>query len=213
MKNFKKVDYDSYLLGASVSCCLLVILRFFITSNPYYFFLIWNLFLAAVPYFLSQVLESGYLQKFSLVFIGSWLLFLPNSFYVITDLIHLKNSSLPVYDGFMIFSFALLCTGLGFQSMKKMSNYAKMIFPKGNPETFKIPVLFLCSFGIFLGRFLRYNSWNILNKPHLLFTDCLNFILYPLAHIKVWAFTIGFGLMLTGLYYIYLKMTEPKNAI
>jgi len=74
---------------------LLLLLRIKITDNLYYTFLVWNLFLAAIPYTITQTLKRfTWLQYSKIASILSfivWLLFLPNSPYIITDITHLQN--------------------------------------------------------------------------------------------------------------------------
>ena len=210
MKNLFKIN----MLNASIFACFLVGLRFWITFELYYFFLIWNLFLALVPLVLAYILNRQKAHiSISILLIGLWILFLPNSFYVITDLIHLKNSNFLLYDTVLITYFAVVCGQAGFLSMKEVTTYFRNKVPGLDPWILNIFLLFLSAFGIFLGRFLRYNSWNILNNPVSLFRDCFRFVRYPMDHAQVWLFTFGFGLLLTGLYHIFLKITETRNEI
>ncbi|WP_373055941.1 DUF1361 domain-containing protein [Zunongwangia sp. H14] len=212
MKIYKYLVENKNLILAGGFCFLLVVLRWCLTLDYYYFFLIWNLFLAGIPLLISQYLESGR-KKFLYPFLALWLLFLPNSFYVVTDLIHLRTSAMPVYDTIMISLFALLCLFLGFSSMQKISSilYQKMrIFNKFLLDSF---ILFLCSFGIYLGRFLRYNSWDILKNPFNLALDCRDFIRFPIQHFHVWLFTFCFGILLILLFFIFQKLKPQRDAI
>lgn len=181
----------------------LLLIRIFLTGEIYYIFLLWNLFLAAVPWWISQIAEKhthlsivGNLSLFAL-----WLLFLPNTFYVITDLIHLKNSTglYLMLDILLLLTFAFICVFLGYASLNKVNKIVTERFPKINLKYFNYSVLILCSFGIYLGRFLRYNSWNIVNNPRNLFLDCLNYLIHPIENKEVWLFTFGFGLFLISL--------------
>ncbi|MDR5591006.1 DUF1361 domain-containing protein [Christiangramia sp. SM2212] len=209
-----KLTLKPNVLSAAIFGCLLVVLRFLITMELHYIFLIWNLFLAMVPLGLSKLLcRQKFRLSLNLLLLGSWVLFLPNSFYVITDLIHLKNSNFLFYDAGLISFFAILCVSLGFLSMMEVKSFLHENAPKLNHWIMNIMLLFLCAFGIFLGRFLRYNSWNIVNDPISLFKDCFNFIRHPVEHAQVWFFTFGFGLLLVGLYHIFLKITEARNEI
>lgn len=193
----------------------LLLLRIIITGEFYFIFLIWNLFLAAVPLWVSRISEkySSNNKYGAVLLFFVWLLFLPNTFYVITDLIHLKNSS-SVYlmlDVLLIFSFAVLCCNLGFYSLNQINNIFRINFPKLNLNFFNYFVLILCSFGIYLGRFLRYNSWNIISNPKNLFFDCLNYFIYPVENIEVWIFTFGFGLFLISIKSLFEKTSYAIN--
>lgn len=178
-------------------------IRIFLTGELYYTFLLWNLFLAAIPWWISQIADKykdlSVVGNLSLLAI--WLLFLPNTFYVITDLIHLKNSTglYLMLDILLILSFTFICVFLGYASMNRMNKIVWERFSKINMKYFNYSVLILCSFGIYLGRFLRYNSWNIRNNPKNLFLDCLNYLINPIENKEVWLFTFGFGLFLISL--------------
>ncbi len=58
-------------------------------------------------------------------------------------------------------------------------------------------IIFLCGFGVYLGRFLRYNSWEIINKPLSLFNDIIHIVIFPNLYTEAWLFTILFGVFLS----------------
>ena len=95
--------------------------------NLFYFFLIWNLFLAWIPYWLAQVLVQLHKRPKSIVFLvltwGLWLLFFPNAPYIITDLIHLKPRwPIPLwYDAMLLFFYSWAGLILGFLSLNSSS--------------------------------------------------------------------------------------------
>jgi uncharacterized membrane protein len=68
--------------------------------------------------------------------------------------------------------------------------------------------LFLTSFGVYLGRFLRWNSWDVLSNPFGLFNDVLVRIVYPMDYTKTWGVTVLMGVMLN---FMYLIMKSLKN--
>ncbi len=209
---FKQLIFrNKNFILAGIFCSFLVILRFLISMEYYYFFLIWNLFLAGIPFLISQIVTLRDRKAFYPM-LAIWLLFLPNSFYVITDLIHLHTSSMILYDGIMISFFALLCLALGFQSMQRMTRILILKFPAINTWLLNCFILFLCAFGIYLGRFLRYNSWNIVSNPKNLLEDCLDFIRFPVQYSYVWLFTFFFGILLIGLFFIFQKLKPHKDV-
>ena len=156
----------------------------FINKNNNYNFLIWNLFLGFVPYLLAIVLHyySNRINNITLLF-GSflWLGFYPNAPYMITDLIHVnENSSNVIYEALMIFSFSMESLFFGFYSVKIMEF---ILIPKrGKLQTnvFLVTSLFLSSFGIYLGRILRLNTWDIFTAPSKTFELILNH-LFPIT--------------------------------
>lgn len=183
-------------------CTVLLIFRFYIAHNLDYLFMVWNLFLAIIPYALSSwLLQTHWIKKQGfplLLILGFWLLFLPNAPYLITDLIHLRNTATSILwlDLFMLFTFAWTGLLLGAISMHQIFC---VLTEKWNVTVAKrilFIIVFLCGFGIYLGRFQRWNSWELFSDPIILFKDCLRCISHPEYRIRTWGTTIGFGSLL-----------------
>lgn len=170
---------NTLLLLLSIYCGLLLLFRAKISHSIFYFFLIWNLFLGAVPYLILafakqkiQLLENG---KTRIIVFFSWLLFLPNSFYILTDFVHLKkgNPTLFWFDLILLISFSSLGFLFGLLSIKEFKNCFSLFYAN-KTVVITIPIICLLSgFGIYLGRFLRFNSWNIIINPFQLFLNSL----------------------------------------
>ncbi|MFC4740732.1 DUF1361 domain-containing protein [Flavobacterium ponti] len=142
-------------------------------------FLIWNLFLAVIPFLLTTYLKTRNLleNKFKNgLVILIWLLFLPNSFYIITDFVHLSlsNSYTFWYDLLLISSYASLGFLLGIISLKDIEELLSHKLNTSISSFLIFSISILSGFGIYLGRILRYNSWDILKNPIELFTDLWN---------------------------------------
>lgn len=193
---------------------ILLMIRVKMTHSFFFMFLVWNLFLAVIPYTITTYLLTRIkIKKFLLLFWFSvWLLFLPNAPYIITDLFHLRlsNPSIIWLDVLVISSFAssgLLLFYLSITDMKQLL----IKYMSAKKTTMIIPfIIYLSSFGMYLGRFLRYNSWEIIQNPQTLFTDIYNIIINPSEHLTAWLFTIGFGTFLTITYSIFnsIKINE-----
>ncbi|MFT5165188.1 MAG: putative membrane protein [Saprospiraceae bacterium] len=148
------------------------------SSRGYTFiFLVWNLFLAWIPYWIAITINGCYQRTRSkmLAFgmIIAWLLFFPNAPYILTDLLHLHNRH-PVpfwYDLMLIVSFAWTGLMLGFISLHEVRLFIKKHYSEKGSWLFTFGATILCSYGIYLGRCLRWNTWDILTKPHLLIQD------------------------------------------
>lgn len=179
---------------------VLLMIRMKFTHSFLYLFLVWIFFLAVIPFAITTYLASlPKLNKFVLVFWFSvWLLFLPNAPYIITDLLHLKisDSHLLWLDILVIMSFALNGLMLFYLSMSDMKTILQTSISKKKGNYIITITIFLCGFGVYLGRFLRYNSWEILSNPKYLFVDIINMIVKPFAHQEAWLFTILFGVFL-----------------
>ena len=157
----------------------------FYRGTQTFFFLNWNLFLAWIPYLVA--LSIPYLYKISnskmVVFaaLSCWLLFFPNAPYILTDLLHLKKRiGIPLwYDMMLFLSFAWTGLMLGYLSLLEVQIFLRNFFSKWIVYSFSIMALLLCGFGIYLGRFLRWNSWDIITHPFSLFADIFNLLANP----------------------------------
>ena len=148
---------------------LVLLVRNLVVENHFYNFLLWNLFLGFVPLIIAWLLSyfSNKAGKILLV-LGSlvWLLFYPNAPYMISDLIHVnKDSPIVLYDTMIIFSFAMLSLFYGFYSLKLIHGLYKKISNTTMAHTVITVTILLSSFGFYLGRILRLNSWDIFTKP------------------------------------------------
>ena len=136
--------------------------------------LLWNLFLAAVPLLWSSAFRWSFEGRrflLSPVFFVLWLLFFPNAPYLLTDLIHLgPRPDIPVWSVlFMLLSCAGTGTMLGYLSLGDIHGAIEQKLGKATGWTVAVLSLMLCGFGIYVGRFLHWNSWNAFNHPIRLF--------------------------------------------
>lgn len=145
-----------------------------------YIFLIWNLFLAWVPYF-AALRFSTLQSRGSGWFAGAicfciWLLFLPNAPYIITDFLHLRHKPpIPLwYDLTLLFAFASTGLLLGLLSLRIIHQALRRQFSKGFAWGIVLISIALSGFGIWLGRFQRWNSWDVITRPDSLLLDLVN---------------------------------------
>jgi uncharacterized membrane protein len=199
------------LLAASAFCIATVAFRGHHTGDTFYNFLVWNLTLAWVPLVLAlaayAVARRG--RGPLVAALGMlWLLFFPNAPYLLTDFIHLHASATtPLwYDALMLAAFAWTGLLLGFASLYLMQT---IWFRTAGPLVSwlgAVGALALASFGIYLGRFLRFNSWDALVRPngiaHVITSDLENPFQHPrlllaLAVLTV-ALTIGYVIVFSA---------------
>ncbi len=180
-------------------CALLLAARVTRTGTIYYTFLVWNLFLATIPFCISYWLlyHPGSRLRAALL-LPLWLLFFPNAPYLMTDLVHLyPNDGAPVW-----FNLILLLTAasaglfLGYTSLRHVQKIAERALGPIVGWCVVVPVLFLSAFGIYLGRFQRWNSWDVILSPISLAHAILERCLQPLEHPRTWAVTLGFGVLM-----------------
>jgi uncharacterized membrane protein len=159
---------------ASAMSMLMLMARIIYSQQPYYFFLSWNLFLAWMPFLFARLAQTFHQKQWLLwAFGGLWLLFFPNAAYLITDMLHLQSiDPVPLwYDMLMLFSFILTGLFLGFVSLRLMQSLVLQRFGAVISWLFVVATLVLSSFGVYIGRFLRWNSWDVFLQPVHLLTD------------------------------------------
>jgi uncharacterized membrane protein len=189
---------NQLLISLSFYCLILMLLRAKITHSIYLFFLIWNLILAGIPYLIILYVATFQNHKKNKIktifFLLVWLLFLPNSFYIITDLVHLSraNEHLFWFDLILISSFSISGCILGLVSMLEFEKIIRDLVSIKIIRLIIPMICFLSGFGIFLGRMLRFNSWEILSNPMQLINDSLETFFTTNALL----FSINFGIFI-----------------
>lgn len=187
------------LSAASILGVVLVAFRWLNSGAPAYFFLIWNLFLAWLP--LLAALPLPALRRFPLLAVPlgiGWLLFLPNAPYLLTDLLHLGRwGDVPFwYDLLLLLVFAVTGLLLGFVSLKIVHALVAQLLGRVSGWLFAISALSLSSLGVYIGRFLRWNSWDALLNPQHIIADLLALLQQPWLHRQAYAFSLGLAVVL-----------------
>jgi uncharacterized membrane protein len=184
-------------------CEALIVLRMARSNSASYFFLTWNLFLAAIPFFAAAMLEildrrRKWLPAQWAAFVV-WLLFLPNAPYIVTDFLHLKpRSGIPLwYDVLLLISCAGTGLLLGYASVMMVQRIVERRFSRTTGWCVAIITMLLSAYGIYLGRFLRFNSWEAFTDPMPLLSDMAAHLTNPMSHPRTLAVTVLFGIALT----------------
>ncbi len=212
-----KSEIHRFLLLSTAFSVLMVLMRIAIIHQYSYRFLIWNLFLGAIPYGISRWLQlNPHLIKRRFLFAGLlivWVLFLPNSFYILTDLFHLTGyyGMKKWFDLTMIVSFAWNGMLLGILSIREMEKIMHTFLGRRTLLFFIYPVMLLCAFGIYLGRFLRFNSWDVITNPFGLFSDMGSMIFNPFDFHAEWITMICFSTLMTLIYLSIKKIARTIN--
>lgn len=211
---FNQFKLYSVLVISLIFSVFLLMVRIKLNHSFFYLFLIWNLFLAIIPFVITSYLTiQPNIKKMKLIlWFGIWLLFLPNAPYIITDLMHLRLNpdSYLWLDILVVTSFA--CNGLllFYLSVLDMKNILKTYIKKPVNDILLITLLFLSSFGVYLGRFLRYNSWEILSNPKYLILDIFNIALQPITYREAWLFTFLFGIFLNIGFWMFTQLYKSS---
>lgn len=207
------------LVAATLLCGVLWSARVFATRQFYFSYLIWNLFLAWLPLVFAITTRSLYERRGwhwrTLASGTAWLLFLPNASYIVTDLIHLRSHP-PVphwYDAALFAAFAIMGVALGFISLRIIHDAVAQRRGWLRGWLFVLGVLALCGFGIYLGRIERWNSWDVLARPHVLLDDLCT-MLGSRENIRyTMRFTGVFFIFLTLCYVLFFGLAHwPKPA-
>lgn len=176
-------------------------------------FLLWNLFLAWIPFWLTSIAAQLHKKTGSKLLIlpvlAVWLLFFPNSPYIITDLLHIRNYGQNIiwFDSVLIFLFAFTGLIIGLQSLQKAHDLFRRIFSGAWAWLLVLSCTTLSGFGIYLGRYVRLNSWDIFHDPLWLAGRIVHQLDNPLSF-KV---TLMFGFILFGVYAIFYHFYAPEE--
>ena len=191
----------------------LLIVRVVVSGQLTYAFLAWNLFLAWIPFAISQKISGVQNRWKILLLFGAWLLFLPNAPYIITDFLHLKQRwPIPYwYDILLLFSAALNGLLLGLVSLLKVEKFLADRYGNRISGLLILCSFFLCAFGIYMGRYLRWNSWDIITNPGAIAADVLERIFNPFDHFGTWAVTFLFGSFFYVIYYSIKNFINTKS--
>ena len=198
-------------------CFCMVVVRFARTGSGYYLFLLTNLFLACVPLFLSTALRIAHhwqlprLIQFAVA--SLWLLFLPNAPYILTDILHLTRASqAPAwYDLALLLSCAGTGLLVGYLSLIDVQTIVACSLGQMWSWIFALVSLVLSGFAIYLGRFLRWNSWDVLIDPTRLF-EITDGLLRPWGHARPVAVTLIFGgILMLGYISLRILVVHPKS--
>lgn len=200
------------LVSSLVSVGLLAI-RIVVTGTMRLSFLAWNLILAWLPlvfaWWLRRRLSTHRPVAWQDILIGlAWLGFLPNSFYLITDLIHLQSSGEVglLYDTAMITSFVINGLLLGYTSLFIIHQLMKRYVSRRLAYILAQFALLLSAFAIYLGRYLRWNTWDLVINPAGLLFDVSDRIINPGSHMLTFVVTSTFFVVLGATYAVVYRL-------
>ena len=210
------------LAFASGLCAAMYVVRVMYTGYFHYYFMLWNLFLAWIPLCFAFAARIAYARRTwlrYLVFLSCaflWLLFFPNAPYVATDLIHLQPMPhLPLwYDAIMFVAFAWAGLCLGFVSLYVMQGLVARSSGWVAGWLFALAALGLSGFGVYLGRFLDWNSWDLLTRPGSLLADIWTRVRHPLAYSHTYAVSLLFAAFFISAYVVLFAFSrlQPEQV-
>ena len=224
MSNIKKylnrvpfLKQSLVLIFSILFCTGILFYRIHVSGNFDYDYMLWNLFLAVIPYCFSILIYQHFShhcrKSFYVLFVLLWLLFYPNAPYIITDIKHFRFTyGVPSWiDILMLFSFAWTGLILGFASLRMFHIVLENNFGRIWGWLFVMIVIILGSFGVYLGRYLRYNSWHLFTEPQTLLTEINNIILNPHLYPGIYSMIILFSLFFILAYLSVIFFMFPNK--
>lgn len=209
--------YASVLVSALAVALLLG--RIVRSHTITYTFLLWNLFLAWIPYLSSlwadRLHEGQPRRPLRLLLPGFlWLAFFPNAPYLLTDIWHLQErQAIPLwYDASLLSVFALAGLFLAIFSLRTMQRLARAYGGMLAGWLFVLLAVSLAGLGVYLGRFLRWNSWDLILHPHAIASDVVLRLTNPLEHPQALAFTVLSAAILLVSYLALTSRDQHKTA-
>lgn len=205
------------MAALSFGCFFMSIVRVYYSKQMLFLFLNWNLFLASISWALTNIvilypqLKEKKITYF--ILLGTWLLFFPNAPYILTDLFHLRvETNVPIwFDLILILSFAWTGLLFGFLSLWDIEKLFSEQLHTNWVRAISITLLFLGSFGIYLGRFLRWNSWDIISEPFRLVYDISDRFMNPFHHGRTWGVTFTMFAFLNIVYWSF-RLVVRRNT-
>ncbi len=193
---------------------LLFVFRVVYSGTLLFFFIPWNLFLAWLPLFFSSKISGTKINSHNAIFFVLWLLFFPNAPYMITDLFHLEQrEAVPLYfDLILLFTAAWNALLMGLLSFRNIETWLLRMYAASTVRIISVVCFLLCGFGIYLGRYLRFNSWHVITQPFDLLKEIAIRFIHPFEYPGTWAVTILFSVLMMIVYETLKQMAIYYNS-
>ncbi len=218
-KNNNQNGLIQALVIANSISLLLFVLRVLDSEGLRYWFLVWNLILAWLPLLFAVLLAKKlkterWLSLVPVALTVVWLGFLPNSFYLVSDLIHLQTTAevSVLYDAVLFTSFIFNGYLSGFISLYIVHLELLKRFSRQTAHMLVALVLFLCSFAIYIGRVLRWNTWDMFLHPNSLIFDVSEQVVNEAAQSRASVTTFSFFLLLGGMYMVIWQLAKARKS-
>ena len=210
-----KLKQNGPLFALIAWCVVLLGVRIWYVGNTTYGFMAWNMILAVIPLGAASAFRSAArgpgLLVVKIVAFAVWLTFLPNAPYMVTDLVHLSHQPpVPLWFDVAFFgSFAATGVLIGYASVADVQTVFSRWYGRGIGYVVAVGSLLLSGFGIYLGRVLHWNSWDVVASPATLAGEISDKMLNPISHSSAWAVSAIYGM---GLVLGYLALRGIASA-
>lgn len=216
LREHNRLNETIFMGVITIVCFSFSMFRYFYTGDHFLLSLNWNLFLAFIPWAITSLaIVRPKLQSNKLiitVLLITWFLFFPNSPYIFTDLVHItQKSMMPLwFDLILILTFAWVGLLFGFLSLWDLESILEKRLNKTWISIISVCLLFLGSFGIYIGRDLRWNSWDVIREPFGLIYDIGAILIKPFHHPRAWGMTLTMFVFLNMVYWSF-KIIKRNN--
>lgn len=185
-------------------------ITFWFSGNFLHIFLIWNMMLAIIPIFILKFEEKTNKKWLKILALLVWILFLPNTFYTVTDLIHIQNLKFYFFENpyaeatyiedisnwIEIINLFLISTFGFFAGLINVDRFIKRFEHKWKKITAISILSILSGIAIYIGRFLRFNSWNVLNPFEMIKTILISLNSFYVVYIILFSVFIFISCMI-----------------
>ena len=210
VKKIKSINpFLKLVLVGYISCLTLYAYSYYLDRSLIYDYLIYNLFLASLPLLIAwlivHLLKKYLWSNWRLLILSVlYLLFLPNSFYMVTDLIHVQNMPINniVFNVLTFYGFIIMAFFLGIVSLVLIHKELRRRLYPNSLRLFLLVIIILNSLAIYIGRNLRWNSWDIIIHPNLILVDVWSLTLNISSHQGLVDDLIGFSLLIGAIYFL-----------
>lgn len=206
------------LVLSTLLACGLFAARVYLSHERHLQFLVWNLFLAWIPYLCSLWTVALHRRNpqswwYLLVPGALWLIFLPNAPYLVTDLLHLgDHPPFPIwYDIGLLAMFAWTGLFLAVVSLNAMQSVVREYMGGIVSWLFAFGAIGLSGFGIYLGRFLSWNSWDVILSPQEIIADIVPRFIHPIRYAQTFGVTILFAAFFLVCYLMFVSIEHRKT--
>jgi uncharacterized membrane protein len=205
---------------SSAMCVFLFGMRWVKTGQTTYYSLNVNLILAWIPVVFAWIAHNVYRKGScwgAAIALGCavvWLLFFPNAPYLITDVVHLRaRPEMPYwFDQILYMAFAFTGCYLGMVSLILMQSLVRRSLGWIVSWIFALGALLLGGFGIYIGRYLRFNSWDLLVNPKPLIKEIFSWFRHPKSNSDAFIFALTFSLFFTAIYFVVVAILNLRKS-
>jgi len=191
--------------------------RVLLTGSHRFLFIPWNLLLAWISLLLAVLLVRN-LKHFAwrswrhILLSCLWLAFLPNTWYVLTDFIHISpNGEISqLFDIVLIILLVFIGFLLGFASLFLVHRELLRRFSRQRSYLFVELIILISSFAIYIGRDLRWNSWDVITNPGVI-VNVSDAIIDPFGSPRALNVTVLFFSLISLLYLAFWVFTQPPK--